>query len=43
MDGVVSMPIALAGFYFIPDLPENTRAPYLSETVSIYPSLNMYS
>ncbi|MCJ1233865.1 hypothetical protein MMC14_001823 [Varicellaria rhodocarpa] len=36
MDGVVSMPIALAGFYFIPDLPENTRAHYLSEIERAY-------
>ena len=35
MDGVVSMPIALAGYYFIPDLPDSTRAAYLSETVSV--------
>jgi ACS family pantothenate transporter-like MFS transporter len=30
MDGVISLPICLAGFFFIPDLPENTRAFYLS-------------
>jgi ACS family pantothenate transporter-like MFS transporter len=31
MDGVISLPICLAGFILIPDLPENTRAFYLSE------------
>jgi ACS family pantothenate transporter-like MFS transporter len=31
MDGVISAPICLAGFFLIPDLPENTRAFYLSE------------
>lgn len=29
MDGVISAPIALAGFLMIPDLPENSRAFYL--------------
>lgn len=32
MDGVISTPICLAGFFLIPDLPENTRAFYLSKT-----------
>ncbi|KUJ07900.1 major facilitator superfamily transporter [Mollisia scopiformis] len=31
MDGVISTPICLAGFFLIPDLPENTRAFYLNE------------
>ncbi|PSN67048.1 major facilitator superfamily transporter, partial [Corynespora cassiicola Philippines] len=31
MDGVISAPICLAGFFLIPDLPENTRAFYLNE------------
>lgn len=31
MDGVISLPICAAGFFMIPDLPENTRAFYLSE------------
>ncbi|KAF2133775.1 major facilitator superfamily transporter [Dothidotthia symphoricarpi CBS 119687] len=31
MDGVISAPICLAGFFLIPDLPENTRAFYLDE------------
>ncbi|KFY48030.1 hypothetical protein V495_01671 [Pseudogymnoascus sp. VKM F-4514 (FW-929)] len=31
MDGVISAPICLAGFFLIPDLPENTRAFYLSD------------
>jgi len=30
MDGVISLPICLLGFFLIPDLPENTRAFYLS-------------
>ena len=29
VDGVISLPIALAGFFFIPDVPEITRAFYL--------------
>lgn len=33
MDGVISAPICIAGFFLLPDLPENTRAFYLSETV----------
>ena len=31
MDGIISMPIAILGFFIIPDLPENTRAFYLNE------------
>lgn len=31
MDGVISTPICLAGFFLIPDLPENTRAFYLNK------------
>ena len=31
MDGVISTPICIAGFFFIPDLPENSRAFYLNE------------
>lgn len=34
MDGVISLPVAFAGYYFIPDIPENTRAPYLNKEVS---------
>lgn len=29
-DGFISLPICLAGYWMIPDLPENTRAWYLS-------------
>lgn len=29
MDGIISFPIAVAGFFMLPDLPENTRAFYL--------------
>jgi MFS family permease len=31
MDGVISLPIAIAGMFLIPDLPENSRAFYLSK------------
>ncbi|KAH8669485.1 putative pantothenate transporter liz1 [Tricladium varicosporioides] len=31
MDGIISAPICLAGFFLIPDLPENTRAFYLRQ------------
>ncbi|KAL6705102.1 hypothetical protein ACN47E_007361 [Coniothyrium glycines] len=31
MDGVISAPICIAGFFLLPDLPENTRAFYLDE------------
>lgn len=31
MDGVISLPICLLGFFLIPDLPENSRAFYLTE------------
>ncbi|KAL2058532.1 hypothetical protein ABVK25_001260 [Lepraria finkii] len=30
VDGVISLPIALAGYIFIPDLPDTSRAIYLS-------------
>ena len=33
VDGVVSLPIALAGFLFIPDVPETSRAFYLDSDV----------
>lgn len=33
MDGVISLPVALAGFYFIPDVPEISRAPYFTKEV----------
>ncbi|KAI2604680.1 MFS general substrate transporter [Hypoxylon sp. NC1633] len=32
MDGIISIPICLAGFFVLPDLPENTRAFYLNES-----------
>jgi hypothetical protein len=31
MDGVISLAVACAGFWLIPDLPENSRAFYLSK------------
>lgn len=33
MDGIISLPIALAGYFFIPDVPETSRAFYLNEDV----------
>lgn len=30
VDGVISLPVALLGFIFLPDMPENTRAWYFS-------------
>ena len=33
MDGIISMPIALAGYYFLPDVPEISRARYFTEQV----------
>lgn len=35
MDGVISLPICIAGYFILPDLPENTKAFYLSEEVSL--------
>ncbi|OTA82932.1 hypothetical protein M434DRAFT_378757 [Hypoxylon sp. CO27-5] len=32
MDGIISLPICIAGFFILPDLPENTRAFYLNES-----------
>ncbi|KAL3420553.1 MFS transporter liz1 [Phlyctema vagabunda] len=31
VDGVISLPVALAGFVFLPDLPETSRAFYLTK------------
>ena len=31
MNGVISVPIAVAGMYALPDIPENTRARWLSK------------
>lgn len=33
IDGVISLPIALAGFWFLPDVPEIAKPFYLSEEV----------
>ncbi len=43
MDGVISLPIALAIFFLIPDFPDNTRVFYISESVSVRIYLNHYS
>jgi ACS family pantothenate transporter-like MFS transporter len=34
LDGVISLPIAFAGFFLYPDSPSNTRVFYLNENVS---------
>jgi MFS transporter, ACS family, pantothenate transporter len=34
IDGVISLPIAIAGYFVLPDVPEICRAPYLSKEVS---------
>ncbi|MCJ1419397.1 hypothetical protein MMC32_005752 [Xylographa parallela] len=41
MDGVISMPIALAGYYFLPDIPETSRARYLSAEEIAYAQRRM--
>jgi len=44
VDGVISLPIAIAGFFVLPDVPEITRAWYLSEEVGLvenFPCMNM--
>ncbi|MCJ1317604.1 hypothetical protein MMC15_002929 [Xylographa vitiligo] len=41
MDGVISMPIALAGYYFLPDIPETSRARYLSAEEIAYAQKRM--
>lgn len=33
VDGIISLPIAIAGYFLIPDMPENTRAWYLTREV----------
>lgn len=33
MDGVISLPIAFAGFFLLPDFPFNTRVFYLNDNV----------
>ncbi|KAI1408983.1 MFS general substrate transporter [Hypoxylon sp. FL1857] len=32
VDGIISLPICIAGFFILPDLPENTRAFYLNDS-----------
>lgn len=43
MDGIISAPICIAGFFLLPDLPENTHAFYLSESVSVPPVCSKYT
>ncbi|KAH7024741.1 major facilitator superfamily transporter [Microdochium trichocladiopsis] len=31
IDGIITLPVAVFGFIFLPDIPENTKARYLSE------------
>lgn len=38
--GVISIPIALYGFFALPDLPHNTKAFYLKQEVSVWPNLS---
>jgi hypothetical protein len=38
IDGVISLPVALAGFFVLPDVPEISRVWYLSEQVRGPPS-----
>jgi len=41
MDGVISLPVALAGFYFIPDVPETSRARYFTKEEIAYAQKRM--
>lgn len=41
MDGIISFPICLAGYWLIPDLPENTRAFYLSSEDAVFAQKRM--
>jgi hypothetical protein len=38
VDGIITLPIAIAAFFVLPDLPENTKAKYLTAEVgtSVY-------
>lgn len=38
IDGVISLPIAIAGFFVLPDVPEISRAWYFSKAVSQSPT-----
>lgn len=38
VDGIISLPIALSGYFLLPDVPETCRAPYLSKEVSSHSS-----
>lgn len=42
MDGIISLPICIAGFFLLPDLPENTRAFYLKAEVSYNAYISQY-
>ncbi len=35
MDGVISLPVAFASYFLLPDFPFNTRVFYLNENVRI--------
>jgi len=34
IDGLISVPVAVASFFLLPDLPGNTRSRYLTQEVS---------
>lgn len=35
MDGIISLPVAIAGFFVLPDVPEISNPWYLSDKVRI--------
>jgi hypothetical protein len=37
IDGVISLPIAIAGFFVLPDVPEISNPWYLTEKVGLFP------
>lgn len=40
VDGIISLPIAVAGFFVLPDVPEIANPWYLSKTVRFYSQLS---
>ncbi|ORY62443.1 major facilitator superfamily transporter [Pseudomassariella vexata] len=43
MDGIISTPICIAGFFLLPDLPEDTKAFYLNENDRVLAKRRMES
>jgi hypothetical protein len=39
VDGIISLPVALAGYFILPDLPEIAKPFYLSEKVKLFLTL----